>query len=265
MLVHGKCLRTLRFICDICFGCPEDAMCHLDALDRLIEQHHDLFLQCYGAGLATPKLHWLYHLVAMMRKCGCFNTFKNERDHLKVHCTGGHIRRKGIEYEGYVLKRMLLELLQGAPAFVFCPFALCRPNAAPELALALRALIDPLVAYDPHSVLASTEMTCAIGHVKQSMLIALHDHRGGPVALGKATLFASARVMLTSDQLFFAYYQPLVCVQAGVWGLSQAPEQLCACPAHHIVAVLHSAPHRGGQEVKPLLPWRVLQLLTKYG
>ena len=121
MVQHGRCLRLLKFICDILFGCPVDALRHLAALDTIIDEHHTPWLQLYGCHLATPKLHWLFHVVEMIHKSGCFNCFKAERDHGKIHeagelCTRGDDKR----YEQYVLKRSLWQLFQALPNISFC-------------------------------------------------------------------------------------------------------------------------------------------------
>ena len=113
MVQHGRCLRCLRFICDILFGCPQDALRHLPALESIIDEHHTLWLELYGSDLATPKLHWLWHVVEQIRKSGCLNCFKPERDHRKIHEAGVHMKSKGPSYEAYCLKRILLNLLQG--------------------------------------------------------------------------------------------------------------------------------------------------------
>ena len=121
MVQHGRCLRLLKFICDILFGCPVDALRQLAALDTIIDEHHTLFVQLYGGHLATPKLHWLFHVVEMIHKSGCFNCFKAERDHGKIHEAGELCRRGDHKrYEQYVLKRSLWQLFQALPDMSFC-------------------------------------------------------------------------------------------------------------------------------------------------
>ena len=119
MVQHGRCLRCLKYICDILFGCPVDALRHLAALNTIIDEHHTLWLQLYGEGLGTPKLHWLFHVVEQIRKSGCLNCFKPERNHNKTHAAGVLVKRWGRDYECYVIKRTLWDLFGALPEVSF--------------------------------------------------------------------------------------------------------------------------------------------------
>ena len=255
MLQHGKCLRALKFICDIAFG--DEAVQHRAAMEQLISEHHDLFLELYGAYAATPKLHWLYHLPKQMADKGIFNCFKPERDHQRV-CAHGNLVKNPKVYESYVLKRLLNELVESAPSIRLRRDVLLDPRPAPELVASCPEL--GARHETPGRCEAGKKMQTKIGQLSQGDVVAILDQPSGRVVVCKVHLFASWTRMLEPADFFFLH-QRLREVSAGKWELmAESAGTLSISPCESILATLPYRLESKGRRLHVALPWGVAVL-----
>jgi hypothetical protein len=255
MLQHGKCLRALKFICDIAFG--DEAKKHRAAMEQLISEHHDLFLELYGADAATPKTHWLYHLPKQMAEKGVFNCFKPERDHQRV-CAHGNLVKNPKVYESYVLKRLLNELVECAPSIRLRRDVLLDPRPAPELVASCPELGGRHEA--PGRCEAGKKMQTKIGQLIQGDLVAILDQPSGRVVVCKVHLFASWTPLLGAADFFFLH-QRLREVSSEKWELmAESTGRLSVSPLGSILATLPYRLESNGRRLHVALPWCVAVL-----
>ena len=69
--LHYKTFLIQRSILDIAMApvvCIEKVMYLRDIIEEHIEEHHQMFLECYPEAAVTPKMHYIIHLPQWIMK-----------------------------------------------------------------------------------------------------------------------------------------------------------------------------------------------------
>ena len=198
---------------------------HADALERLFDSHHRLYLHLYGIQLAKPKFHLCYHLAGQLRRFGVnLNCFKTERMHHLIHQLGSHAKQHGL-YERAVLKRVCADMLENIEDDHFVETHLCKPvQSSPELRPTLLAL-EPNVA---HSIASSKYIRNSEGQLSHGDLLAFCNCGG--VQVGRLDLCAAAAKLLSPTKVNFVSYQPYA-LENGVFVPELRAPQWCRADA----------------------------------
>ena len=208
---------------DISFS-NDRAVQYVDMLERLIDEHHDLYIALYDIGVAKPKLHLLYHSPDQIKKWRTgFTTFKPERLHKLLRELGAH--GKGATYTEALTKRVALEMLN-ANEHEMLEVYLVDPKEAPELKSTLSGICTDV----GHSIHTANSIQSAIGHITRGEMIKLQCGK-----LGKVECFVSCNT-LTGTMNFFVCYVMLGDVSAlgeyvtGDFAISTVSDVLCTMP-----------------------------------
>ena len=253
MKEFGLCLFLLKYICDIVFGNEREASQLSAELGDLIDQHHTLFLRCYGASLAGVKIHWLFHLPRMIQKFGALNCFAAERANKKACQLGQHECKNKVANGNNILRRDLHQLLETFDENEFTSTFICNPKEAPEFARALQPYMADVIS---PSVAMGNSIVCELGRLKDKQLIACR--LGGRVVLGKSHSFARAHCIGNRHHQHFAFFQKLENIRANLWGLSSGAQVgLDICNISEVLAILPCRLEQNGAAIRPLLPFKL--------
>ena len=198
---------------------------HADALNRLFDSHHRLYLHLYGIQLAKVKFHLCHHLAGQLRRFGVnLNCFKTERMHHLIHQLGSHAKQHGL-YERNVLKRACADMWENIEDEHFVETHLCKPvQSSPELRPTLLAL-EPNVA---HNIASSKYIRNSEGQLSHGDLLAFCNCGG--VQVGRLDLCAAAAKLLSPTKVNFVSYQPYA-LENGVFVPELRAPQWCRADA----------------------------------
>ena len=248
MLAQGHCLQHLKEMLDIAF-CGDNAVRHVEALQRATEQHHKLFNETYELGYQSSKFHSIYHLVEKIRVLRfAGNCFAAEGMHKMSQAFAKHC--PGAGREAYMAKRYLLDVLEDCERRVISECHLVSPAFTPDLAATLLQFMPRLAAC---SVESSKKMSCRFGELRQKDLVAVSDE-AGVVQIGAAMFFLAGRNDLAPEIFYFICLQPYARLAPGLF--AACDRALLVRPYASLEAVLTYAV-RGNGVVKPLLPWHL--------
>ena len=252
MLEHGKCLRSMYYICSIIFGSGGDAAKHVKELWHLVCEHHKLFLACYGAALGNVKLHWMYHMVQCIERFGvCMDCFAGERGHKQTIALAMHNCSMGMTYGAHVCKRTLQEILGGFGSMTFTAFAFIGSTAVAPLELS--AFLKSSFPGTSAGEVGNSART-PIGSLYKGDLVYLGRAAGEP-RIGQVRFFLAGTYPLGGERPALVIFTLLRKVRSAVWGLPRDPNELHSCPVGDILATLPARSEADGSEVRPLLPW----------
>ena len=253
MKEFGLCLLLLKYICDIVFGNEREASQMIAELADLIDQHHTLFLRCYGPSLAGVKIHWLFHIPRMIQKFGALNCFSAERENKKACTLGQHAIKDKVAHGNYILRRDLHQLLEQFDENELISTFICNPKEAPEFAPILQPYMADVIS---PSVAVGKSIVCELGRLKDEQLIACR--LGGRVVLGKSHSFACAHCIGNRHHQHFALFQKLENIRPNLWGLSsRAQVGLHICNISEVLAILPCRLEQNGAVIRPLLPFQL--------
>ena len=254
MLEHGKCLRMLKSISDILFKCPTDQVLRqLKSLEKLIDEHHTLFIKNYGLGLAKIKTHWIFHIPDCIQRSGFVtNCFRPESMHKPVHDWGEKV--SGPKYGEYILKRSLLSFVESLPQMGLEPNVLIKPEPTLKVHPSLRP-------YIPDAASSTIEMSKTIltvsGEFRIGDVIAVRGH-DGKLKVVISTAFASAMNMFSGQCSFFMLCQECRRINSVSWATPPSSQSSLAVPVGNIIAKTLYTLQDNGWTVRPLMPWNAL-------
>ena len=243
-----------RYIVELMCEDTEDTPNHLAKLRRLLDEHHSAYLACYGADMAIPKLHWLFHIPDSLESTGVMlNCFKPERMHKLIQSVSVNNKRKNA-FEDGVLPRLMYEYVNAPMTEDFRPYFLMNERSAPHLALALQPHFDAL---SRHGMTAqeSERIHTPVGDLAAGDLVGMRNARGLEVA--RAVKFASVKCPL--QDLVPTYY---IIVQAATrhgertWTIDGRQPPIIFPIATVVKALIYL--EEAANVLQPLLPWRVL-------
>ena len=82
---HARCFMMLHSIISLLRLSPSKVPDHISSLVDMINSHHELFIQIYGADQLKPKWHQLHHIADSFAVLGkCLSCFVTERKHREI-------------------------------------------------------------------------------------------------------------------------------------------------------------------------------------
>jgi len=170
MAKQCRCLLLLKYILDglmpksDCDPSPQRSL-----IEKMIDEHQDLFLALYGAKYAKIKFHWLWHVLdALVKFRMALDCFKPERMHhltktFALHQTGHRLS------DTCVLARWVLSIVGdiAEPQTYEVCFLTGKVADSPEFYSAVCS-VDPDIG---SKVTSSTSMHCAFGTLRQGAIV----------------------------------------------------------------------------------------------
>ena len=215
----------------------------MDVLGGATAAHHRLYIEIFGVAMAKPKIHFIYHTLAMIRLTGInLSCWRPEREHKVPKASAKHLTSQFPSE--HILRRSLVRLLHNMQnAFTFSIVYLVRP----KLANHLRPTLLPLVPDIGLTVEEAKEIQTHIGRIREhDFIVAFVGER---VVAGFAQFFVGGVCMGNGKP---AYTMNIHVFQKRDNELWYASGVNTLVPIEALVHVSPFINPKGG--VKPLLP-----------
>ena len=231
---HCECMKMLGDMLDI-FMLGDDAYRHIDALEKLVEEHHLKFVELYGSECAKVKPHLVYHIVQKIRKfrkaMGCLGP---ERKHRLPKAVGRNCKTPN-HLNLHVIKRAVNQICEELKGYSFAPMQLKREVEAPELKDSFGS------GYDVFSVHVSKSARTPFGNVHVDDMIVVRS--SGGLLLCKAYFFMKTTSLGSFQHSFFAHVQVYEQFDQLLWKPSA---NVLTTPLGTVVASVFFTPSAGG-------------------